>query len=53
VIDPVTLPIPADLPAGTYTLMAGLYRLDTLARLPVMNDTSAENAIALGEITLP
>jgi hypothetical protein len=53
VIDPVSLPIPDDLPAGTYTLVAGLYRLDTLARLPVINDTSGENAVALGEITLP
>jgi len=53
VIDPMTLPLPANLPAGTYTLFAGLYRLDTLERLPVAHDTSGENAIELGEVVLP
>lgn len=53
VIDPITLPLPPNLPAGTYTLYAGLYRLDTLERLPVANDTTGENAILLGEVTLP
>ncbi|GIK39155.1 MAG: hypothetical protein BroJett011_29880 [Chloroflexota bacterium] len=50
VIDPLTLSLPADLPPGQYTLWAGMYQLDTLARLPVANDTSGENAILLGEI---
>ncbi len=53
VIDPITLPLPEGLPAGRYTLFTGLYQLDTLERLPVANDTSGENAILLGEITLP
>jgi hypothetical protein len=53
IIDPMTLPLPPDLPAGHYTLFTGLYRLDTLERLPVSNDTSGENAIRLGEVTLP
>ncbi|MCL4303641.1 MAG: hypothetical protein KJ077_48595 [Anaerolineae bacterium] len=51
VIDPFTLSLPADLPPGQYTLWAGMYQLDTLARLPVANDTSGENAILLGEIS--
>ncbi|MFN8456237.1 MAG: hypothetical protein U0401_16475, partial [Anaerolineae bacterium] len=51
VIDPFILSLPADLPAGTYTLWAGMYQLDTLERLPVANDTSGENAIHLGDIT--
>ncbi len=53
VIDPITFPLPADLPAGRYDLFTGLYRLDTLERLPVANDTSGENAIFLGEVRLP
>jgi uncharacterized membrane protein len=52
VIDPVRLLIPAGLPAGSYTIFAGLYRLDTLERLSVADDTSGENAIRLGEVTL-
>lgn len=53
IIDPLTLPLPEDLPAGSYQLYTGLYQLDTLARLPVTNDTSGENAVLLGEIKLP
>jgi len=53
VIDPIVFPLPEDLEPGTYMLFAGLYQLDTLERLPVANDTTGENAIFLGEITLP
>jgi len=53
IITPLTLPLPAVLPGGTYRLYTGLYRLDTLERLPVANDSSGENAIAVGEVTLP
>jgi len=52
VIDPLTLPLPKNLPAGTYTLFTGMYRLDTLERLPVSNDTSGENAVLLGKVTI-
>lgn len=52
VIDSITLPLPEDLPAGNYRLVTGLYRLDTLARLPVINDTSGENAVVLGEVAI-
>ncbi len=53
VIDLVSLPLPADVPPGTYILYAGMYRLDTLERLPVTNDKSGENAVILGEVVLP
>ncbi len=44
------LTVPEDVPAGTYDLWIGLYRLDTLERLPVVNDTSGENAVWLGQV---
>ncbi len=47
VIDSVVVPLPAELPAGTYRLLVGLYRWDTLERLPVINDRTGENAIEL------
>jgi hypothetical protein len=52
VIDSVIVPLPANLPAGTYRLLVGLYRWDTLERLPVVNDTSGENAVELERMTL-
>lgn len=33
VVDPYTIPLPSDLPAGTYSLMVGLYDADTNIRL--------------------
>jgi hypothetical protein len=53
VIDPIILSLPEDLPAGNYALFSGLYQLDTLKRLPLANDTSGENAVFLGKISLP
>ncbi|MCG3206827.1 MAG: hypothetical protein FOGNACKC_00426 [Anaerolineae bacterium] len=47
------LKIPPDLPPGDYRIAVGLYRTDTMERLPVSGDTSGENAIILGPITLP
>jgi len=41
--------LPHDLPAGSYSLYIGLYRLDTMTRLPVENDSSGENALVLDE----
>lgn len=52
IIDPITLALPEEISPGTYTLVAGLYRLDTLERLPVAGDRSGENAVILGEVTL-
>jgi hypothetical protein len=46
---PILLP---DTLAGTYNLWVGVYRLDTLERLPVVGDSSGENAVLLGQVTL-
>jgi len=46
------LQLPADLPAGEYRLYVGLYRQDTLARLPITGDTSGENALILGPVVV-
>lgn len=53
IIDPIRLELPPELPPGRYRLLAGMYDLDTLARLPVQDDASGENAILLQEINLP
>ena len=47
------LALPEDVPAGSYDLWVGLYRLDTLERLPLVGDTSGENALWLGRVTVP
>jgi len=47
------LTLPGDIPAGTYELWIGLYRLDTLERLPILGDTSGENAVFLGQVKIP
>ncbi len=46
------LAIPPGVPPGRYHLKVGLYLLSTLERLPVVGDTSGENAIELGTITV-
>jgi len=48
ITDMVHLPLPKDLPPGRYTLVTGMYRLDTLARLPVPN--RPDNSVALGQL---
>lgn len=45
----VTLSLPAGLPAGTYTLQAGLYHSDTLERLPL---AAGGDAVTLGTVTI-
>jgi 4-amino-4-deoxy-L-arabinose transferase-like glycosyltransferase len=47
VAQPLEFGLPDDLAAGAYAVYVGLYRLDTLTRLPVTGDTSGENAIIL------
>jgi hypothetical protein len=42
-----------EVPAGTYSLWVGLYRLDTLERLPIVDDRSGENAVLLGQVVVP
>jgi len=53
IADPIAIALPADLPAGDYRFAIGLYRLDTLARLPLTNDTSGENAVFIPADFLP
>lgn len=49
ITDPVSLPLPAELPPGRYTLITGMYRLDTLERLPV---AGGSDFIVLGQIEI-
>ncbi len=44
--------LPAELSPGAYDLWVGLYLLETGQRLPVQNDTSGENAVKLGRLTV-
>ena len=54
VIDPHTLNLPADLPAGTYTLWAGLYDPADGTRVSVSGPgAAADQRAALGEVSLP
>ncbi|MCB0209114.1 MAG: hypothetical protein KDJ52_07285 [Anaerolineae bacterium] len=49
----IRLDVPPDLPAGQYRLMIGMYSPITIERLPVINDTSGENALIIPDLTLP
>ncbi|MFQ5576961.1 MAG: hypothetical protein ACE5G8_08235 [Anaerolineae bacterium] len=53
ITDPIPLPLPDSLPPGEYRLALGLYRLDTLERLPLAGDSSGENAVIIPSIRLP
>jgi hypothetical protein len=47
------IPLPPDLPAGTYRLVAGMYLLESMERLPVFDETGRrlpDDLIPLGEI---
>jgi hypothetical protein len=47
------IPLPPDLPAGTYRLVAGMYLLESMERLPVFDETGrrlSDDLIPLGEI---
>ena len=46
------LTLPEGIAAGTYDLWIGLYRLDTLERLPVAGGNSSDNAVLLGEVAV-
>jgi hypothetical protein len=50
VVDVVDIPIPAGIAAGEYRVLAGLYRWETLERLPVTGDTTGENAVELERV---
>ncbi|MCB0168121.1 MAG: hypothetical protein KDI79_28090, partial [Anaerolineae bacterium] len=50
--DVVHLTLPPDLPPDDYKLAVGMYRLDTLERLPLLDDSSGENALLLGPVSI-
>ncbi len=51
IIQEVTwLDLPPDIPPGSYNIYVGLYRPDNLERLPLVPDTSGENALILGPV---
>ncbi|MCS7261427.1 MAG: glycosyltransferase family 39 protein [Anaerolineae bacterium] len=52
VIDPRRITLPSDLPAGEYDVWVGVYRLDTMERLPLRNDSSGENALLLDTLLI-
>jgi hypothetical protein len=53
VVDTQLLPLPADLPAGEYTLWVGLYDWQTGARLPVVAGSPVEqDALLISTIRL-
>jgi hypothetical protein len=47
------LTLPEGVSPGSYGLWVGVYRLDTLERLPVVDDSSGENAVWLGQVVVP
>ncbi len=54
--DPYRLELPADAPPGRYRIIAGMYDLATMERLPVTDAAGnpvPDNAILLGEYTFP
>jgi hypothetical protein len=51
--DSTDLALPENLPPGTYRLLVGLYDPATLERVPLMADTSGENAVLLESISIP
>ena len=51
IVDPYAIPLPADLPAGTYSLLVGLYDADTNIRLLTADGQDAYTV--LNDLTLP
>ncbi len=50
-LDLADMPIPADLPAGEYRLILGVYRMDTMERLPL--PSAPDNALELMTVRVP
>jgi hypothetical protein len=53
VMTAVSLNPPADLPPGRYDILVGWYYWETGERLPVIGNTSGENAVIIPGITVP
>jgi hypothetical protein len=51
--DSADLALPENLPPGVYRLLVGLYDPTTLERVPLIGDTSGENAVLLETISSP
>jgi hypothetical protein len=51
--DPLSIPLPPDLPSGSYDMRLGLYSPETGERLPVSGAEAAENALHLAPLSLP
>jgi 4-amino-4-deoxy-L-arabinose transferase-like glycosyltransferase len=49
----LTLPLPLPANQGPYRLFIGLYAPDSSERVPLLNDTSGENAVVLPFVGLP
>jgi hypothetical protein len=49
IAQPLDVDLPRGLATGSYSLYVGLYQLDTMARLPLEDDQSGENAYVLDE----
>jgi len=52
IVHPIDIELPLDLAAGPYSIFVGLYRLDTMARLPLEGDTGGENAFLVDDTVL-
>jgi hypothetical protein len=52
VMTPVEIGLPDSLAPGEYWFYIGLYKLDTLTRLPLIDDVSGENAVIVGPISV-
>ncbi|MBL8057255.1 MAG: hypothetical protein JNK29_11180, partial [Anaerolineales bacterium] len=54
IVDPYTVPLAADAPAGAYSVHIGLYLLETLERLPVLNadGTPVDDKVVLPGLTV-
>ena len=50
--DPHEFQVPPDFPPGEYNLVIGFYDRNTLARLPLVNDSSGENALFLSPLII-
>jgi hypothetical protein len=51
--DSADLALPENLPPDAYRLLAGLYDPTTLERVPLIGDTSGENAVLLERVSIP
>ena len=51
--DSLAIPLPSDLPPGSYDLRLGLYLRDTGQRLAVSNGQSGDNSLHLSSFSLP